>query len=104
MKPRKCCENCDGLNEFGQFKNKLKCLFSCKDYIAEEAKELYDKQKAGKGCSTCKHCAHVRNYPGFITGEECECDAGLKCDTVLFSVKNCPKWVGRMEESDGRES
>lgn len=101
MKPRKCCENCDGLNELGQFKNKLKCLFNCKEYVAEEVKELYDKQKVNKGCSTCKYCAHDHNYPGFITGEECVCNAGLKCDTVLFSVKNCPKWVGRMEETNG---
>ena len=101
MKPRKCCENCDRLNEFGQFKNKLKCLVACDAYANEEVKELYNKQKIYKGCSTCKHCVHVRNYPGFVTGEECECDAGLKCDTVFFSVKNCPKWIGKMEESDG---
>lgn len=100
MKPRKCCEKCPGLNESGQFKNKLKCLFNCNDYVKEEIKELYDKKKADKGCSTCKHCKYVLHiYPAYVTAEESKCDAGLKCDTVLFSVKNCPKWAGRMEET-----
>lgn len=55
-------------------------------------KEMHDEMAEEKGCSTCLHCKHVCNYPGFVTGEECECDAGLECDTVLFRVKNCPKW------------
>lgn len=45
-----------------------------------------------KGCATCTHCHRVINLPGFVTGEEYECDVGLECDTVFFSVKNCPKW------------
>ena len=51
-----------------------------------------------KGCSTCKHCVHVREFPDYVTGEECECSAGLECDTVLFSVKNCPEWIDGYEE------
>lgn len=44
------------------------------------------------GCSTCDYCKHVIDYPGFVTGEECECEVGLECDTVMFNVKNCPMW------------
>lgn len=58
----------------------------------ERYKKLHDELAREKGCSTCKYCVRVRHYPGFVTGEECECTAGLKCDTVLFSVSNCPKW------------
>lgn len=79
-------------------------MITCDDYFIEQSKELYDKQKAYKGCSTCKHCIHVSNYPGYVIGEGYDCEAGLECDTVLFSVKNCPAWVGRMEEINGRES
>lgn len=59
----------------------------------QKCKELHYELAKEKGCSTCKHCVHVRNYPAFVTGEECECSAGLECDTVLFSVKNCPEWI-----------
>ena len=58
----------------------------------EELKRIHNELKIKKGCSTCIHCIHVRDYPGFVTGEECECNAGLKPDTVFFSVENCPKW------------
>lgn len=58
----------------------------------ERYKKLHDELAKKKGCSTCKYCVRVRHYPGFVTGEECECIAGLECDTVLFSVSNCPKW------------
>lgn len=53
---------------------------------------IFEGQAKRKGCITCSHCHHVISYPGFVTGEECECDAGLKCDTVLESVDNCPSW------------
>jgi hypothetical protein len=59
---------------------------------------LYNEFKIKRGCSTCKHCKHVNDYPAFVTAEECICMAGLECDTVLFSVKNCKKWVGEYEE------
>ena len=60
-------------------------------------KAIHDEVAKEKGCSTCKHCIHVTSYPGFVTAEECECNVGLECDTVLFSVKNCGQWVDRFE-------
>ena len=60
-----------------------------------DIKKIHDELAKKKGCSTCKYCVRVCCYPSFVTGEECECTAGLKCDTVLFSVKNCPKWEER---------
>ena len=98
MKPLNCCKGCEGLNADGTFRNMLRCLFSCDAYAMEDAMNLYNEQKKERGCSTCKHCVRVRDLPGFVTGEECECAAGLECDTVLFNVKNCPKWVGKHEE------
>lgn len=58
----------------------------------ERLKKIHDELAKKKGCSTCKYCVYVCHYPGFVIGEECECAAGLECDTVLFSVSNCPKW------------
>ena len=55
-------------------------------------RNIFEKLSEEKGCSTCSHCKHVQDYPGFVTAEECECDAGLQCDTVLFSVKDCRKY------------
>ena len=76
--------------------NKLRRIFCpTEEEQLEDLKQyltLHEKLKVKKGCSTCEHCIHVRNYPGFVTAEECECTAGLECDTVLFSVENCPKW------------
>lgn len=100
MKPLNCCKNCKGLNENGTFKNKLKCLV-CDEYFFETIKKLYNEQKKNRGCSTCKNCKRVRNYPGYVTGEESVCIAGLQCDTVQFSVKDCPKWVGAFENEFG---
>ena len=46
-----------------------------------------------QGCSTCRHCKpNGFDYPNQVTYERNYCDTGLECDTVLFSVKNCPKW------------
>lgn len=56
-----------------------------------EHKRIHYGLAVDKGCVTCKHCIHVRDYPGFVTGEECECDIGLTCDTILGSVTNCEK-------------
>lgn len=61
-------------------------------------KALHYELAEKRGCSTCQHCIHVRNYHGFVTAEECECSAGLECDTVLFSVINCPEWIDDFEE------
>ena len=54
--------------------------------------KLYNTMAQDKECSTCSHCIHVRAYPDFVMGEECECEVGLQCDTVLFSIKNCPSY------------
>lgn len=101
MKPLDCCINCNGLNENGTFRNKLKCLFSCDKYVFEDAKRLYDEQKEDRGCSTCKHRLHAYKYPSYVTAEESVCTVGLECDTVNFTVKNCPKWVGKFESEGG---
>ena len=59
----------------------------------EQYMKLYRELAKKKGCSTCGNCKQVTTYPGFVTGEECICTAGLECDTVLFEVENCPRWV-----------
>jgi hypothetical protein len=99
MKPLNCCKNCEGLNESGTFRNKLKCLF-CDKYTDEHYLILYNKFKKEQGCSTCKNCKHIINYPAFVTAEESICTVGLECDTVTFKVKNCPKWVGEFEREE----
>ena len=59
------------------------------------------KESAKKcGCTTCANCIQVRHYPDFVTGEECECSVGLKCDTVLDRVRNCKKYVEYDIEKD----
>lgn len=77
--------------------NKLRRIFfPTPEERAEDLKyymEIHKELAKKKGCSTCENCKHVISYPGFVTGEECECIAGLECDTVLFSVENCPKWI-----------
>ena len=102
MKPLNCCKDCNELNENSTFRNKLKCLLSCDKYFFEDAKRLYNEQKENKGCSTCKYCEHIYNYPGFVTAEESICKAGLECDTVWFTIKNCPKWIGKFENEDAK--
>ena len=100
MIPLKCCENCNNLKD-GKFRNKLKCIF-CGAYSKELSFQLYNEQKADKGCSTCKHCECklACKCPSYIVAEECICTAGLECDTVLFTVKNCPKWDGKYESEE----
>lgn len=100
MKPLNCCKGCEKRTDDDKFRNMLWCSLMCTQYFTEQSKILYNEQKKEKGCSTCKHCVCVRHFPGFVTGEECECTAGLECDTVTFRVKNCPKWVGKHEEWD----
>ena len=79
--------------------NRLRRIFSPTPEEVEEdlqkLRKIYDDLKQNKGCSTCRHCVHVADYPGYITAEECKCRAGLTCDTVLFSVKNCERWEER---------
>ena len=76
--------------------NRLRRLFApTLDEREEDRKRLlkiFNEQAQDRGCTTCSHCVHIQSYPRFVTAEECKCDAGLECDTVLFSVKNCPKW------------
>jgi len=98
MKPGECCKGCDNVKEDSIIRNEFRCIFGCGKLAKEQLKKAYDSIKGDKGCGSCNHCVHVRDYPGFVTGEECDCLAGLECDTVLFSVKNCPRWVGRYEE------
>lgn len=93
MKPLDCCKGCDRLNKDGTFKNELRCMF-CDKYANEHLEKIYNELKDEKGCSTCKNCTRIYHYPDFVTAEECVCTAGLECDTVLFSVTNCPRWVG----------
>lgn len=57
--------------------------------------KIFKKAARDKGCSTCKHCVENKDltyYPSFCTVERSKCLQGLKCDTVLFSVKNCPRY------------
>lgn len=99
MKPLNCCNNCDGVDEEGYFRNKLRCMF-CDKYAREQYLRLYNEFSKKKGCSTCKNCKRVFNYPSFVTAEECICTVGLKCDTVTCTVENCPKWVGVIESEE----
>lgn len=76
--------------------NKLRMLFDPtpeeKAALNARMKKIFDEAARSRGCSTCANCKHVIDYPGFVTGEENECTAGLECDTVYFTVKNCPKY------------
>ena len=79
--------------------NKLRMLFDPtpeeKAYLNAKMRKIFDEAAKKRGCSTCANCRHVVDYPGFVTGEENECTAGLECDTVYFSVKNCPKYQAK---------
>lgn len=76
--------------------NKLRSLFNPTPEEAAELnqrmKKIFEEAAKSKGCSTCANKKHVIDYPGFVTGEENECTVGLECDTVFFTVKNCPKY------------
>ena len=99
MKPLNCCIECERFDkEKNEMKNKIYCMFSCNTYFEEETLNLYNEFKSLKGCSTCKNCKHTKDYPAYVTAEECECTAGLECDTVNFTVKDCESWVGKFEE------
>ncbi len=58
----------------------------------QQYQQLYDELKLQKDCATCKHRIHMQDFPGFVTGEKYECDIGLDCDTVLYSIINCDSW------------
>ena len=80
--------------------NSLKRIFNPTSEEREEDwkrfKAIHDEVAKKRGCSSCKHCIKVRSYPGFVTAEECKCDVGLECDTVLFSIENCEQWEDRL--------
>ena len=59
---------------------------------------IFESLSKREGCETCAHCRRITEYPGFVTGEECECTVGLACDTVLFRVTHCPKYEKRIIE------
>lgn len=59
----------------------------------EFLRKIHRESAKKRGCNTCANCVQVRHYPGFVTGEECECTLGLKCDTMLDTVRNCEKYV-----------
>lgn len=84
--------------------NKLQRIFNpTPEEEAEDLKQyraLHEELAKKKGCSTCGNKKHVIDYPGFVTGEENECTAGLKCDTVLFTVTNCPRWRDGWEDEN----
>lgn len=76
--------------------NFRKTFFPTKEEIKQQndfIRKIHNENKVKRGCTTCANCIHVISYPGFVTGEECECKVGLKCDTVLDSVKNCKKYI-----------
>ena len=82
--------------------NKLRRIFAPTPEEQEEDRKNYERifenQAKDKSCITCLHCHHVINFPGFVTGEECECTVGLECDTVLHKVTDCPSWEKRRTE------
>ena len=61
----------------------------------QQFQKIWNDALKKRGCTTCVNCIHVREYPDYVTGEECDCIAGLKCDTVLGTVKNCDQWIER---------
>lgn len=71
-------------------------FFPTKEEIHQQCEflRIIHRENAKKrGCNSCANCVHVRHYPGFVTGEECECTVGLKCDTMLDTVRNCEKYI-----------
>ncbi len=76
--------------------NKLRRIFNpTVDEQTEDLKFNYDVHKKltkDRGCATCKHLKHVKEYPAFVMAEGCVCNAGRTCDSVLYSIKDCPKW------------
>ena len=71
-------------------------FFPTKEEVEQQKefiRKIHNENKIKRGCTTCANCIHVISYPGFVTGEECECSVGLECDTVLGRVRNCKKYV-----------
>ena len=59
-------------------------------------RKIFDDCVKEQGCSVCIHCKRVRHDDcGLCTAEDYDCEAGLKCDTVFFTVKNCPNFESR---------
>lgn len=79
--------------------NKLRSIFcpSYEERVKQRARiqELFNEAAKNKGCATCKKCVEDKSIgylPNFVTAERNKCLEGLRCDTVLFSVKNCPRY------------
>lgn len=87
--------------------NRLRRIFNpSPEVFAEDLKTIkaIHKEVAKEhDCSTCKHIKHINDYPGYYTGEEYECAVGLTCNTILYSVKNCPNWMDRWDSCDNLE-
>lgn len=76
------------------FQKTFKQTSAQKEVAMENYKSMFAKLAKEKGCSTCKHCKpNGFDYPDWVTYERNYCDAGLECDTVLYTVKNCDKWT-----------
>lgn len=80
-------------------RNKLRQIFNpTPEERAEQLarmKKIFDEAAADEGCATCEYCVENKDlpyYPNFVTVERSKCLKGFKCDTVLFSVKHCPKY------------
>ena len=80
--------------------NKLRRLFNpTPEERAEDnarMKKVFEESAKKRGCSTCMHCVDDENlpyYPNFVTVERCKCLIGLKCDTVMFTISNCPQYI-----------
>lgn len=76
--------------------NNLRSIFNPTPEEAEvlnqRFRKIFEAAAKSKGCSTCANKRHIVDYPGYVTGEENECTVGLECDTVYFTVKNCPQY------------
>lgn len=79
--------------------NKLQRLFKPTPEEQEEdrkfVQKIWNDALKKKDCITCVNCIKVREYPAYITGEECDCIAGLECDTIMGIRKNCDQWIER---------
>lgn len=75
--------------------NKLREMFETTPEQLEYLRNIHNEVAKKRGCSTCKWCVPDTEhyYPNWVTAERSKCLKGLECDTVLFSVKNCPEYV-----------
>lgn len=63
--------------------------------------KVFNMAAKDEGCSTCEYCVvntDLPYHPTFGMVEQNKCMQGLECDTVLFSVKHCPKYKKSEDE------